>query len=286
MFKRHNNVTLEKKAHHEMMSSHKSNMNNNNNSRSLQGDAEGRTKIFVWNSPEKNRANNPRLDQNNDLRTTTNKNLEIADNQNQSDSNVEPVATSLQNPDNKSRNSFRKSVLSAPEEKLLEAADVQSLEQSDADPPHAFRSITPTPQSNPSASLSRTRRARTPTPATNKELLRARQSLGPRRDSDLKLRPKSAYGFPVNQAPDSVGSKPTLPIKPTPIVAPPPPVPAWTSPPLMNHGSSPRVMPKEYYELFDKWLRYYDALSPEQRKILLTYPPNKSPALVRIFRDF
>jgi len=151
--------------------------------------------------------------------------------------------------------------------------------------PEKFRSVTPTPTSSDTPSVSQQRRSKTPTPAMNKEMLRAHQTTTSLRGSrDLKARPTSAYfasaskttttnspsTTSVTAASTTVKSKPATPGGyPYPYS-----YPSWGNPASRCPNFSPAIMPKEYYEQFYRWIQYYASLSPEQQKSFLPYNGN------------
>lgn len=257
MYSRHNHIKPPPQSHDPTPSDRKTNANNNNNKNEGVGVKKQQTKIFVWNSPE----NDPKNPQ------------QIIGSLNTKNQHSGPKASNnstIQNPSSYSTNTeqLQKPLPQLPTSSIIDTTSKETAAGPPAVPPHKFRSITPTPDPPATSSVSQLRRAKTPTPAMNKDLLRNRQTLAQRRGSDLKLRPRSAYGA----APIETN------LSPAPNSYYPPS--AWSTPTLMNHSLTPPPMPKEYYEQFYKWLQYYAALSPDQQRSLLSYPPNKTPTMV------
>ena len=192
---------------------------------------------------------------------------------------------------NSQKLNFQSSVMSSSRANVIDVPDRKQLKQnagsSAAVPasysPPKFRSVTPTPPSPVKPSVSQQRRSKTPTPAMNKELLRARQAMQ-RRGSDLNPHSKSAIVPPRTVATSGTSVTTTVaattsPVKPVTIGYPYPyPFPTWNNPSLLSPSFSSATVPN--YDQFFRWLQYYASLSSEQQKSLSAYNPN--PTSVRL----
>lgn len=253
MFKRPNDYKQGKpRTPPVVLISKKTNLNNNNSNvkdenKSVNNDQPGSTPIFVWSNPNQ---------------TDPKSNSSVSGEGEKNQSSLSP-ATDLSN------ELSSLTLASNPGQD----AGIRTVQKDF----NNVRSVTPPPAAK-IPSVSQQRRSKTPTPSTNKELLRSKMTLSKRKENKLKLQ--------VNPITDQ-RNKQTDPTSETRLGSATPnfsgfpyPYQAWGPTPLKGPHVSPSTMPPEYYESFIRLMQYYSTLSPEQQP---SYFPisNGNPATVR-----